>query len=119
MSGRCGAPTGPIHLNLQLLRKTRENSTTCFRDDYHDFLTRPTHARVIQTRFDCEHLPIFEDDLLQARIFVDFQTEPVASTMEKSDAPAVPHFGRETATGEQFLDRFVNRHAVNTGLDSV
>src|SRR5262245_21922392 len=118
MSGRRGAPTVPIHLNLQLLRKTRENSTTCFRDDYHIFLTRPTHARVIQTRFDCEHLAILENNLLQARMFVNFQTEPMASTVEKSDAPAVTHCGREPATVEEFLNGFVNRHAVNAGFDS-
>ena len=90
-----------FHLNLQLLRKTRENSTTGFRDDYHIFLTRPADARVIQTRFDCEHLPILENNFLQARMFVDFQTEPMASTVEKSDAPAVAHSGREPATGRR------------------
>src|SRR5215471_12638416 len=118
MSGRHSAPTLPMYLDLQLLRKTREDSATCFHDDHHVFLARAAYARVVQTWFDCEHLPIFEDDFLQARILVDFQTQPVASTMEKSDAPAVPHFGRETATRKQFLDRFVNRHAVNTGSDS-
>ena len=52
-------------------------------------------------------------------MFVDFQTEPVASTVEKSDAPAVAHPGRETATGEKFLNGFVNRHAINPRLDSL
>ena len=48
-----------FRLNLQLLRKTREDSATRFRDDYHVFLTRTADAGVIQTRFDGEHLPIF------------------------------------------------------------
>jgi hypothetical protein len=39
--------------------------------------------------------------------------------MEKSDATAVSHPGCETATGEEFLNGFVNRHAVNAGFDSL
>src|SRR5262245_14198953 len=119
MSGRRSAPTLPIRLNLQLLRKTREDPATCFRDDHHVFLTRTAYAGVIQTRFDCEHLPILQDNFLQARMFVNFQTQPMASAVEKSNAPAVAHFGRETATGEEFLNGFVNRHAVDAGFDSL
>jgi len=63
------------------------------------------------------NLPILQDNFLQARMFVDFQTEPVPSTVEKSDATAFAHSGRETATGEEFLNSFVNCHAVNAGLD--
>src|SRR4029453_17994285 len=88
--------------NLQLLRKTREDSATCLRDDDHVFLTRTAHAGIVQPRFDCEHLPIFQDNFLQARMFVDFQTEPVPGAVEKSDTTAVAHFGGETATGEEF-----------------
>ena len=95
----------------------REDSATCLRDDHYVFLTRAAHAGVIQTRFDCEHLPILQDNFLEARMFVDFQTEPVPSTVEKSDATAFAHSGRETATGEEFLNGFVNRHAVNASLD--
>jgi hypothetical protein len=87
-------------LDLKLLRKTREDSAACFRDNYHVFLTRAAHAGIVQARFDREHLPILQDNFLQARMLVDFQTEAVAGSVEKSDAPAVAHSGRETATGE-------------------
>src|SRR5882724_7453273 len=102
-----------------MLREARENSATCLRDDDHVFLTRSAHAGIVQTRFDCEHLPILQDNFLQARMFVDFQTEPVPSTVEKSDTPAFAHSGPETATGEEFLNGFVNCHAVNAGFDSL
>jgi hypothetical protein len=111
--------TLPIRLNLQLLRKTREDSATGFRDDYHVFLTRTAHAGVIQTRFNCEHLPILQNNFLQARMFVDFQTQPMAGTVEKSNAPALTNSGCETATGKEFLNGFVNRHAVDAGFDSL
>ena len=107
------------NLDLQLLRKTRENSAPCFRDNHHVFQTRAAHAGIVQTRFDSEHLPILQDNFLQARMLMDFQAEAVAGSVEKSDAPAVAHSGRETATGEEFLDGLVNRHAVNAGLDSL
>ena len=107
-----------FRLDLQLLRETREDAATCFRDDYHVFLTHAADAGIVQTRFHCEHLPILQDDFLQARMFVDFQSQPVPSTMEESNAPAIAHSGRETATGEKFLNGFVNCHAVDTGLDS-
>jgi hypothetical protein len=77
-----------------------KDSATCFRDDYHVFLTRAAHAGIIQTRFDRQHLAILQDNFLQAWMLVDFQTEAVAGSVEKSDAPAVAHSGRETATGE-------------------
>ena len=108
----------PFHLDLQLLREPREDSATCLQYDNDVFLTRAAHAGIVQTGFDGEHLPIFQDNFLQARMFVDFQTESVAGTVEKSDAPTVAYFGRETATGEEFLNGFVNRHTVNAGLDS-
>ena len=108
-----------FQLDLQLLGETREDSATCFRDDHHVFLTRAAHAGIVQTRFHREHLPILKDNFLQARMFVDFQTEPVPSTVEESDTPAIAHSGRETATGEEFLNGFVNRHAVNAGFDSL
>src|SRR6476620_10128488 len=107
-----------FHLEFQLLRKARKNSATCLRDDYHVFQTRAAHAGVIQTRFDCEHLPILQDNFLQARMLVDFQTEPVPSTVEKSDTTAFAHSGHETATDEEFLNGFMNCHAVTAGLDS-
>ena len=117
---RCpaGAARRP-YLNLQLLREPREDFTPCLCDDNHVFLARAAYTRVVQTWFDCEHLPVLQNDFLQARMFVDFKTETMASTVEKSDAPAFAHFGRETATGEEFLNGFVNRHAVNAGLDSL
>jgi hypothetical protein len=86
--------------NLKLFWKARKDSATCFRDDYHVFLTRAAHAGIVQTRFDRQHLAILQDNLLQAWMLVDFQTEAMAGSVEKSDAPAVAHSGRETATGE-------------------
>jgi len=103
--------------NLQLFWESRQDSATFLCDDNHVFLARAAHTRVVKTWFDCEHLPILQNDFLKARMFVDFQTEPVASTVEKSNAPTIPHFGRETATRKQFLNRFVNRHAVNAGFN--
>src|ERR1041385_5638902 len=41
----------------------------------------------------------------------------MACTVEKSNAPAIPYFGRETATGKEFLNRFVDGHSVNASLD--
>jgi len=38
---------------------------------------------------------------------------------KKSDATAIANFGRETATGEEFLNSSVDRHAINAGLDSL
>src|SRR5215510_7377970 len=51
-------------------------------------------------------------------MLVDFQSKSVAGAMEKSDAASFPHFRGKSATGEEFLDRFVNRHSVNAGFDS-
>ena len=44
--------------DLQLFRKTREDSTTCLSDNNHVFQAHAAHPGVIQTRFDGEHLPI-------------------------------------------------------------
>src|SRR5215472_4740506 len=96
-------PLLEIRSNLQLLRKTREDSTTCLCDDYHIFLTRAANAGIVKTRLDREHLAIFQNHLLQTRMFVDFQAESVAGAMEKSDPATLAHFCRETATGEEFL----------------
>src|SRR4029434_9925490 len=51
-------------------------------------------------------------------MLVDFQSESVTGAMEKSDAASFPHFRWKSATGEEFLDRFVNCHSVNAGSDS-
>jgi len=58
------APLLPIRLNLQLLRKTGKNPATCFCDDYYVFETRTADARVIQTRFDGDHLAVLQDNFL-------------------------------------------------------
>src|ERR1044071_8469219 len=50
-------------------------------------------------------------------MFMNFQTESMAGTVEKSNAPAIAHFGLEPATGKKFLNRFVNRHSVNAGFN--
>src|SRR5689334_21449775 len=109
----------PWSLNLQLLRKTRENSATCLRDNHHVFQTCAAYAGIVQAGLDCEHLSFLQDSFLQALMFMDFQTEPMASTVEKSDPPAVAHSGREPATVEGFLNGVVNRHSVNAGFDSL
>jgi hypothetical protein len=120
MALRCpaGAARRP-YLDFQLLREPREDSAPCLRDDYDIFLTGTANAGVIQTRFDREHLPILQDNFLQAWMFVDLQTESVPSAVEKSDASAVAHFSRETVIGEKFLNGFVNCHTVNAGPDSL
>lgn len=120
LSPRCpvgAAATGPILLNLQLLRKARENSATCFRHDHNVFQTRPADAGVVQAGFDCHHLAVFQNNLLQTGMFVDFETKPMARAVEKSDAPAVAHFSWKSTGSEQFLNSFVDRHAINTGFD--
>src|SRR5262245_16758423 len=102
---------------LQLLRKAREDPATFFRDDYHVFQAHPPHAGLIQTWFDSEYLSILQDHLLQTGMFVNFQAQSVASTMEKSNAPTIAHSSWKTAAGKEFLNGFVDRHAINAGLD--
>ena len=51
-------------------------------------------------------------------MLVDFQAKSVAGTVEKSDATPVAHLRRETTTGEELLNRFVNSHAISASLDS-
>ena len=110
----------PIHpSNLQLFGKVGQNFAAGFRNHHYVFLTRTAHARIVQAWFDCEHLTIFQNDLLQARMLVDFQAKSVACAVKKSDAAPITHLRWKTATGEEFLDRFVNSHAINTGLDSL
>src|SRR5262245_2950309 len=50
--------------NLQLLRKAREDSTTCLCDDYDILLAHAAHAGIVQTRFDGENVAIFEHNFL-------------------------------------------------------
>src|SRR5574339_185350 len=63
--GDRSAPTLPNRSNLQLLWKTREDSTTSLCDYYDIFLAHAPNARVVKTRLDREHLAIFENNLLQ------------------------------------------------------
>src|SRR5437762_9238398 len=108
---RCPRRSVPIHpSNLQLFGKAGQNFAAGFRNRHYVFLTRAAHAGIVQAWFDCEHLTIFQNDLLQTRMLVYFQAKPMAGAVEKSDATPIAHLRRETATGEKLLDRFVNNH---------
>src|SRR5215471_15152840 len=118
MSGRAQRVDLTRPSNLELFGKVGQNFATGFPNHHYVFLTRTAYTGIVQAWFDCENLPIFQNDLLQARMLVDFQAESVASAVEKSDATPVAHLRWETATGEKPLDRFVNSHAIDASLDS-
>src|SRR3979490_754033 len=52
-------------------------------------------------------------------MLVNFQSKPMSGAVEESDAPASAHSGLKTAFGEKFLDRLVNRHPIDSCLDSL
>src|SRR5215470_11676547 len=52
-------------------------------------------------------------------MLVNFQPKPMPGAMKESDASAFAHFSRKTAFGEKFLDRLVNRHPIDSCLDSL
>src|ERR1041384_820258 len=71
----------------------------------------------IKARLDRETLSIFQGYLLQPRLLVNFEPEPVAGPVEKSNILAVANFSRITALFEQGLDRLVDFHSVDAFLD--
>ncbi len=106
-------------LDFQLLRKTRQNPAACFCDQNDVFHAHSTESGIIKPRLNREHLPIFQNNLLQTWMLVDFQPESVSGSVEKSDPAPVAHLSWKTTTAEEFLDGFVNRHSVNAGFDSL
>src|SRR6266513_2032239 len=52
-------------------------------------------------------------------MLVNLQSETVPGAVKESHASASAHFRRETAFGEQFLNRLVNRHPIDSRLDSL
>src|SRR5438128_8233453 len=80
-------------LDFQLLRETRENLAAGLRHYDHVFVPDSAEPGIIKPRLDRQHLSIFQGDLLQPRIFVNLQTEPVAGAMEKSNVLPFANFG--------------------------
>src|SRR4029077_634562 len=52
-------------------------------------------------------------------MLVNFQPKTMPGAVKESDASASPHLSRKTALSEKFLDRLVNRHPIDTCLDSL
>src|SRR5207247_9316229 len=52
-------------------------------------------------------------------MLVNFQPKAMPGAVKESDPPASAHFSRETAFSEKFLDRLVNRHPIDSRLDSL
>src|SRR5438132_7616468 len=52
-------------------------------------------------------------------MFVDFQPKTMPGAVKESDAPTSAHFSWKTALGEKFLNRPVNRHPIDSCLDSL
>ena len=72
---------------------------------------------IIKTWLNCDNLPLFQNHLLQTRIIMDFQSEPVAGAVEKTDVLAFAHLSWKSAPLEKGLDRLVDRHSINPGFD--
>src|SRR5438067_730043 len=52
-------------------------------------------------------------------MLVDFQPKTMPGAVKESDTPASAHFSWKTALGEKFLNRLVNRHPIDSRLDSL
>src|SRR4030095_8801454 len=52
-------------------------------------------------------------------MLVNFQPEAMPRAVEESHASASAHLRCKTALGEKFLDRLVNRHSIDSRLDSL
>src|SRR5213594_333490 len=50
-------------------------------------------------------------------MLMNFQSQPMTGAVKKSHASALANFGRETASGEKFLDRLMNRHSIHASFD--
>ena len=103
--------------DFQLLRKTRENLAAGLRHYDHVFVPDSAEPGIIKSRLDRQHLSIFQGHLLQPRIFMDLQAEPVAGAVEKSNVLPFANFGGIAALLEKHLDRLVNFHSVDPGFD--
>src|SRR5438132_5367555 len=103
--------------DFQLLRKTRENLAAGLRHYDHVFMPDSAESGIIKSRLDRQHLSIFQGHLLQPRIFMDLQAEPVAGAGEKSNVFPFANFGGIAALLEKLLDRLVNFHSVDPGFD--
>src|SRR5438128_9673035 len=103
--------------DFQLLRKTRENLAAGLRHYNHVFVPDSAEPGIIKSRLDRQHLSIFQGHLLQPRIFMDLQAEPVAGAVEKSNVFPFENFGGIAALLEKLLDRLVNFHSVDAGFD--
>src|SRR5207237_9567026 len=79
-------------LNFQLFRKPRENSRSIFFHNHCIFDPRSADSRVIQTGLDRETLSRLQHDLLQTRIFVNFEPKTVPGPVKKSDTAPITHF---------------------------
>src|SRR6202035_487256 len=56
---------------------------------------------------------------LQARMLVNLEAQTMPGAVKESDASASAHFSRKTAFSEKFLYRLVNRHSIDSCLDSL
>src|SRR5437016_1442656 len=52
-------------------------------------------------------------------MLVNFQPKSMPGAMKESDPSASAHLSRKTPFSEKFLDRLVNRHPINSCLDSL
>ena len=52
-------------------------------------------------------------------MLVNFQPKAMPGAVKESDPPASAHLSRKTAFSEKFLDRLVNRHPIDSCLDSL
>src|SRR5437763_14941052 len=83
--------------DLQLLREPGDHFGACPRDHNHVFDPNTAKAGIIKTRFYRHHFASIENHLLQSRIFMDLQSEPVAGPVEEPNPATFAHLGRETA----------------------
>src|SRR5207245_5895254 len=103
--------------DFQLLRKTRSTVAAGLRRYDHVFVPDSAEPGIIKPRLDRQHLSIFQGHLLQPRIFMDLQAEPVPGAVEKSNVFPFANFGGIAALLEKLLDRLVNFHYVDPGCD--
>src|SRR5439155_15929095 len=104
--------------NLQLLWKPRENSATRFSDQDHILQPRSPESGVVHAGLNGQHLSIFQNNFLQARVLVNLQPKTMPGAVKESDAPPSAHLSRKTAFSKKFLDCLVNGHPIDSCLDS-
>src|SRR6266699_78862 len=104
-------------LNFQLLWKTRKHPATAFCNHHHNLMSYSAESQIIQSGLNRQHLSGFQRDLLQTRMLVHLESEPMACPMEESNSPPFAHLRRKTALCEEFLNSLVNRHSIDSRLD--